>query len=127
MSRSKGKNKGCPEVSEAVMMKLNEYSRTICLILEKHLSKETYPTLVSIKSKRISLFKILVEGHTDSDGSNEMNQLYLKTELHVKINYLIENGIKADRLNSTGLVKLNQWTLTKLLQEKHTTEELKFL
>jgi hypothetical protein len=39
----------------------------------------------------------------------------------------LKNGIKADRLNSTGLVKLNQLILTKLLQEKHTTEELKFL
>jgi hypothetical protein len=31
MSRIKGTvaNKGCPEVSEVVMMKLNEYSRTI--------------------------------------------------------------------------------------------------
>jgi hypothetical protein len=45
---------------------------TICLTLEKHLSKkETYPTLGSTNFKRISLFKILVEGHTDSDGSNE--------------------------------------------------------
>jgi hypothetical protein len=101
MSRSKGKNKGCPEVSEAVMMKLNEYSRTICLILEKHLSKQTYPTFVSIKSKRISLFKILVEGHTDSDGSRNEPTLS-ENRAHVKINYLIENGIKADRLNSTG-------------------------
>jgi hypothetical protein len=28
-------------------------------------------------------------------------------------------GIKADRLNSTGLVKLNQLILTKLLQESN--------
>jgi hypothetical protein len=41
-------NKGCPEVSEAVMMKLNEYSRTILFDSGKHLSKETYPTLLSI-------------------------------------------------------------------------------
>jgi hypothetical protein len=36
-----------------------------------------------------------------------------------------KNGIKADRLNSTGLVKLNQLILTKTAG-KHTTEELKF-
>jgi outer membrane protein OmpA-like peptidoglycan-associated protein len=57
-------------------MKLNEYSRTILFDSEKHLSKkkliQRYFQL--LKSKRISLFKILVEGHTDSDGSNEMNQ-----------------------------------------------------
>jgi hypothetical protein len=44
---------------------------------------------------------------------------------HVKI-ILLKNGIKADRLSIQAL-KLNQWILTKLLQEKHTTEELKFL
>jgi outer membrane protein OmpA-like peptidoglycan-associated protein len=66
----------------------------------------------------------LIEGHTDSDGSNEMNQTLSENRAAAK-NYLI-NGIKADRLNSTGLVKLNQWTLTKL-QEKHNRRELKFL
>jgi outer membrane protein OmpA-like peptidoglycan-associated protein len=48
-----------------------------CLILEKHLlQKETYPTLLSITEilKNILIQDFLVEGHTDSDGSNEMNQ-----------------------------------------------------
>jgi hypothetical protein len=49
------------------------------------------------------------------------------SENRAALKHLIENGIKADRLNSTGLVKLNQLILTKLLQGKHTTEELKFL
>jgi hypothetical protein len=62
----------------------------------------------------------------DSDGSNEMNQTLSENRGSAE-NHLIENGIKADRLNSTGLVKLNQLILTKLLQGKHTTEELKFL
>jgi outer membrane protein OmpA-like peptidoglycan-associated protein len=47
-----------------------------CLILEKHLSKKTYPTLLSITEilKEYPYSRFLVEGHTDSDGSNEMNQ-----------------------------------------------------
>jgi hypothetical protein len=32
-------NKGCPEVSEAVMMKLNEYKELSCLILENLFQK----------------------------------------------------------------------------------------
>jgi outer membrane protein OmpA-like peptidoglycan-associated protein len=45
-----------------------------CLILEA--SKETYPTLLSITEilKEYPYSRFLVEGHTDSDGSNEMNQ-----------------------------------------------------
>jgi outer membrane protein OmpA-like peptidoglycan-associated protein len=45
-----------------------------CLILEKHLSKETYPTLsITEILKEYPYSRFLVEGHTDSDGSNEMN------------------------------------------------------
>jgi RecJ-like exonuclease len=40
--------KACPEVSEAVMMKLNEYSRTILFDSGKaSFKKETYPTLLN--------------------------------------------------------------------------------
>jgi outer membrane protein OmpA-like peptidoglycan-associated protein len=57
-------------------MKLNEYSRTILFDSGKHLQKETYPTLLSITEilKEYPYSRFLVEGHTDSDGSNEMNQ-----------------------------------------------------
>jgi hypothetical protein len=46
MSRSKGTvNNGCPDESEAVMMKLNEYGSTILFDSGKaSLKKETYPT-----------------------------------------------------------------------------------
>jgi outer membrane protein OmpA-like peptidoglycan-associated protein len=73
------------------------------LILEKHLSKkETYPTLLITEIlKEYPYSRFLVEGHTDSDGSNEMNQTLSETELQ-RLKLLIENGIKADRLNSTG-------------------------
>jgi outer membrane protein OmpA-like peptidoglycan-associated protein len=39
-----------------------------------------------------------------------MNQTLSENRAAAVKNYLIENGIKADRLNSTGFVKLNQWT-----------------
>jgi outer membrane protein OmpA-like peptidoglycan-associated protein len=74
------------------------------LTLEKHLKKkETYPTLGSITEilKEYPYSKFLVEGHTDSDGSNEMNQT-LSENRAAALKRLIENGIKADRLNSTG-------------------------
>jgi outer membrane protein OmpA-like peptidoglycan-associated protein len=46
--------------------------------------------------------RFLVEGHTDSDGSNEMNQTLSENRAAAVKNYLIENGIAADRLKSTG-------------------------
>jgi outer membrane protein OmpA-like peptidoglycan-associated protein len=98
-------NKGCPEVSEAVMMKLNEFSRTILFDSGKSSFKQqTYATLVSITEilKEYPYSRFLIEGHTDSDGSNEMNQTLSMNRAHSVKNYLIENGIKADRLEHTG-------------------------
>jgi outer membrane protein OmpA-like peptidoglycan-associated protein len=47
-----------------------------CLTLKSISKKQTYPTLGSITEilKEYPYSKFLVEGHTDSDGSNEMNQ-----------------------------------------------------
>jgi OOP family OmpA-OmpF porin len=98
-------NQGCPEVSEEVMMKLNEYSRTILFDSGKStFKKQTYPTLQSITSilKEYPYSRFLVEGHTDSDGSNEMNQTLSENRAAAVKNYLIENGIASDRLKSTG-------------------------
>ncbi|SEF60290.1 OmpA family protein [Flavobacterium urumqiense] len=98
-------NQGCPEVSEEVMKKLNEYSRTILFDSGKStFKKQTYPTLQSITSilKEYPYSRFLVEGHTDSDGSNEMNQTLSENRAAAVKNYLIENGIAADRLKSTG-------------------------
>ena len=44
----------------------------------------------------------MIEGHTDSDGSNELNQTLSENRAAAVKNYLIENGINASRLNSTG-------------------------
>jgi outer membrane protein OmpA-like peptidoglycan-associated protein len=75
-----------------------------CLTLEKHLLKKKPINLGSITEilKEYPYSKFLVEGHTDSDGSNEMNQTLSENRAAALKNHLIENGIKADRLNSTG-------------------------
>jgi OOP family OmpA-OmpF porin len=98
-------NKGCPEASEEVMMKLNEYSKTVLFDSGKSsFKKQTYPVLVSITSilKEYPYSRFLIEGHTDSDGSNEMNYTLSQDRAHAVENYLIENGIKADRLEHEG-------------------------
>jgi hypothetical protein len=49
-----------------------------------------------------------------------MNQTLSENRAAAVKNYLIENGIKADRLNSTGFGETKPMDTTKLLQEKHT-------
>jgi outer membrane protein OmpA-like peptidoglycan-associated protein len=66
-----------PWVSEAVMMKLNEYSRTILFDSGKASSSKRNLSNVAFNYwnlKEYPYSRFLVEGHTDSDGSNEMNQ-----------------------------------------------------
>jgi hypothetical protein len=64
-------NKGCPEVIRKVMMKLNEYSRTI-LFDSGHLSKRNIQRCFITEILKEYPYSRFSVGHTDSDGSNEM-------------------------------------------------------
>jgi outer membrane protein OmpA-like peptidoglycan-associated protein len=57
-------------------MKLNEYSRTILFDSGKASFKKNLSNVAFITEilKEYPYSRFLVEGHTDSDGSNEMNQ-----------------------------------------------------
>ena len=98
-------NQGCPEVSEEVMKTLNNYGKVILFDSGKStFQKGTYTVLQSITSilKEYPYSKFMIEGHTDSDGSNELNQALSENRAAAVKNYLIENGIETDRLRSTG-------------------------
>ena len=98
-------NQGCPEVSEEVIKTLNNYGKVILFNSGKStFQKGTYTVLQSITSilKEYPYSKFMIEGHCDSDGSNEMNQTLSENRAAAVKNYLVENGIAADRLRSTG-------------------------
>jgi OmpA-OmpF porin, OOP family len=46
--------------------------------------------------------KFILEGHTDSDGSNALNQTLSENRAAAVKAYLVENGIGADRLKAVG-------------------------
>jgi outer membrane protein OmpA-like peptidoglycan-associated protein len=69
----------------------------------------------------------MIEGHTDSDGSNVFKSNLSENRAAAVRNYLVEKGIGTDRLKSTDLVKLNQLFPTEQPQGKLKIEELKFL
>ena len=98
-------NQGCPEVSEEVMKTLNNYGKVILFDSGKStFQKGTYTVLQSITSilKEYPYSRFMIEGHTDSDGSNQLNQALSENRAAAVKNYLIENGISTDRLRSTG-------------------------
>lgn len=98
-------NRGCPEVTEEVQKQLNEYARTILFDTGK----------ASLKSESVSVFvdiirilneyptaKFTVEGHTDSVGSESLNQKLSEERANSVRDFLIKEGIAADRLTAIG-------------------------
>ena len=98
-------NKGCPEVTEEVQKQLNDYARTILFDTGK----------ATLKTESVSVFvdiiKILneyptarftVEGHTDSVGSESLNQSLSEKRANSVRDFLIKEGIAAERLQAIG-------------------------
>ena len=98
-------NNGCPEVSDEAMKKLNDYGKTILFNSGKSsFQKQTYPVLQAMSAilKEYPTAKFSLEGHTDSDGKDAMNQKLSDDRAAAVKNYLIEQGIEASRLSSKG-------------------------
>ena len=98
-------NNGCPEVSDEAMKKLNDYAKTILFDTGKFsFQKQTFPVLKAITAilKEYPTAKFSIEGHTDSDGKDAMNQKLSEDRAAAVKNYLIEQGIEASRLSSKG-------------------------
>jgi len=105
-------NNGCPEVKPTapVMETLNEYARSILFNSGKAtFQKQTDQVLQSM----VAIFKeypqanFSLEGHTDSDGSKSMNQALSERRANAVRDYLIANGISADRLTAAGFGESN--------------------
>ena len=98
-------NNGCPEVSDDAMKKLNEYGKTILFNSGKaSFQKQTIPVLEAMTAilKEYPTANFSLEGHTDSDGSEALNQKLSEERAAAVKNFLVENGIAADRLSSKG-------------------------
>ncbi len=98
-------NNGCPEVTDAAILKLNEYAKTILFDSGKStFQQKTYSILGNITSilKEYPSAKFNVEGHTDSDGSDKFNQKLSEERANAVVTYLVKNGIDSSRLTSVG-------------------------
>ena len=98
-------NAGCPEVSDEVIKRLNDYAKTILFDSGKSSFKpQTIPVLESMTAilKEYPNSRFSIEGHTDSDGSNELNQTLSENRAAAVRTFLVEKGIDTSRLVSVG-------------------------
>ncbi|MGC6431828.1 MAG: OmpA family protein [Jejuia sp.] len=98
-------NSGCPEVTEEVQATLNEYAKTILFDTGKSTikaqSEEVLGDIIKIL-KEYPTAKFTVEGHTDSVGSEKLNQRLSDSRANAVKEYLVKNGIDAFRLSALG-------------------------
>ena len=98
-------NQGCPEVTEEVQKSLNAYAKTILFDTGKATIKSQSAAVLGDIIKILNEYpnsKFTVEGHTDSVGSETLNQRLSDARANSVKEYLIENGIDAFRLSALG-------------------------
>lgn len=98
-------NQGCPEVTDESIKKLNDYAKTILFESARaSFQKQTYSVLEAITSilKEYPTAKFSIEGHTDSDGKDTVNQKLSEDRAAAVKGYLVEHGVATDRLTSAG-------------------------
>ncbi|WP_296311524.1 OmpA family protein [Winogradskyella sp. UBA3174] len=98
---------GCPRQapSKAEMDILNEYAKTILFNTGKASVKdESENVLMNITAilKEYPNSKFHIDGHTDSVGAKTSNQLLSERRANTVRDFLIANGIAADRLDTRG-------------------------
>ena len=97
-------NYGCPVLpAQEIMDELNEYGRTILFDTAKwSFKKESYATLEPMTKilKEYPDADFIIEGHTDSVGTDQSNQLLSERRANAVRDYFIANGINADRLTT---------------------------
>ncbi|MBE9490820.1 MAG: OmpA family protein [Bacteroidetes bacterium] len=98
-------NQGCPEVTEAVKKALNSYAKTILFDTGKASIKEqsagVLNDIIGIM-KEYPNAKFLIEGHTDSVGSDKLNMKLSSERAESVLNYLESNGVADGRLSHQG-------------------------
>ncbi|WP_298531876.1 OmpA family protein [uncultured Algibacter sp.] len=98
-------NNGCPEVTEAVRKALNAYAKTILFDTGKasikNQSAEVLQNIIDIL-KEYPNAKFNIEGHTDSVGSETLNQKLSDSRANSVKDYLVKGGIDGGRLSAAG-------------------------
>ncbi len=98
-------NQGCPEISKEVMDKVQFAAKNVFFstgsfkLLPK--SFKSLDNVVTLMKEDESLM-LDIEGHTDSQGSDELNQTLSENRAKAVVDYFISKGVASSRLASQG-------------------------
>lgn len=98
-------NKGCPEIAPADVVKITYIGSKI--FFENGSDKLKVASLSQLDElakilNRYEGANLVIEGHTDYNGSDEMNQALSQRRTESVRTYLIQKGISASRLSGVG-------------------------
>ncbi len=105
-------NNGCPEpvIAEVAKKQLTDFAKTILFNSGRSTFKkgvsETLDGIVKIMNEYPKA-NFVVEGHTDSTGSDSLNQKLSDKRAAAVVDYLVKNGVDASRLTSKGYGEAN--------------------
>lgn len=98
-------NKGCPVVKRELTEEMRKAAKNIFFPTNGYsILPESYPalaTVIRILQSDASL-KLIIEGHTDNQGTPESNQVLSQNRANAVVSYLIHEGIDAARLKAEG-------------------------
>jgi len=103
-------NFGCPVVTAEVQKEITDLARAIYFKTGSDaFTDETQIRLEGIDKilTEFTTTNFVVEGHTDSTGSDAINQKLSQKRAEAVMNYLIENGFPAENLKAVGYGSAN--------------------
>ncbi len=98
-------NNGCPEIKAETIKVFERALKGIQFETGKDVIKtQSFSILNNVVSimKDNPSYKLQINGHTDNQGDDDKNQLLSEARAKSVMNYLINNGIEANRLSSAG-------------------------
>lgn len=98
-------NYGCPEIKKEVIEKINYAAKNVYFATASYkLLPKSFKPLNDVVAimKADETLKLAIDGHTDSQGSDEYNQTLSENRAKSVKDYLVSKGIDESRLISAG-------------------------